>query len=265
MNDKLMQYSESVPESMKQLQIEFASYIRNPIINKPPSGIESRRMKIYARLFYSSISSLLAGTFRIIREINDPQKWQKLVRDFYRPENNHSPHFPEISRDFVSFLKTYQLPKQQPFLAELAHYEWIEMAINIDKREVIKQAGLTPDDFIQNMINTSSLARLNVYNYPVHQISKQFQPLEKLEQEIYILVYRNTADKVKFIELNPLSAVLFEKLQMNTQLTGLEILQQLALEVHQQDNQEFIGFGLQIILDWYHKDIIQGIKKTLIK
>jgi hypothetical protein len=253
-------YSDLVPESMKQLQLEFAGFIRNPKTNQPPKSIEARRMQVYADLFYSSISSLLEGTFPIIRELYDDQQWEILVREFYKKEHNHTPHFPEISREFVAFLKQHDLPKDQPFLAELAHYEWVELAADIDKRELNKQDGLTKNDFKVNVIETSSLARLNVYQYPVHQISTQFQPLEKLEQEIYILVYRNLNDDVKFVELNPLSAVLFEKLQLNSDLTGLELLQQIAIEIHQQDNHEFIGFGLQIIQDWYDKDIVQGIK-----
>ena len=258
-NDKTV-YSDVVPDSMRQLQIEFAGYIRNPKVNKAPKEIEARRMKIYADLFYSSISSLLAGTFPIINEIYDDQQWESLVRHFYKKENNHTPHFPEISREFVAFLKQHDLPKQQPFLAELAHYEWVELAADIDTRELNKQQNLTTDDFKQNIIVTSPLARLNVYYYPVHQISKQFQPLDKLEQELYILVYRNTEDEVMFVELNPLSAVLFEKVQSNTSLNGLELLQQLAIEINQQDNLDFINFGIQILQDWYIKDIIQGIK-----
>ena len=253
-------YSDSVPESMKQLQVEFAGYIRSPKTNQQPKNIEARRMQVYADLFYSSISSLLEGTFPIIRELYDDEQWESLVREFYQKEHNHTPHFPEISREFVAFLKQHDLPKQQPFLSELAHYEWIELAADIDKRELNKQADLTTGDFKINIVETSSLARLNVYQYPVHQISKQFQPIEKLNQEIYILVYRNSEDEVKFVELNPLSAVLFEKLQLNSDLSGQELLQHIAIEIHQQDNQEFIGFGLQIIQDWYEKDIVQGIK-----
>ena len=259
MNNKTV-YSDSVPESMKQLQIEFADYIRNPNKNQVPDGIETRRMKVYADLFYSSISSLLAGTFPIIREIYKDNEWEILVRDFYRKENNHTPHFPEISREFVAFLKHHDLPKQHPFLAELAHYEWGELAIDIDKRELNKQVDLSIDELNSNVIVTSPLARLNVYQYPVHQISKQFQPLEKLDQEIYILVYRNIEDVVKFVELNTVSAVLFEKLQLNSELTGQKLLEQLAIELNQKGNQDFIGFGLQIIQDWYDKDIVQGIK-----
>lgn len=253
-------YSESVPDSMKQLQVEFAGYIRDPKTNQPPKNIEARRMKVYADLFYSSISSLLEGTFPIIRELYDDSQWEQLVREFYQKQHNHTPHFPEISREFVAFLKKHDLPKSQPFLAELAHYEWVELAADIDKRELDKQKGLSSDDLSDHIIDVSPLVRLNVYHYPVHQISKGYQPVEKLEQEIYILVYRNKDDDVKFVELNPLSAVLFEKLQLNSNQTGLELLQQLADEIQQHENSEFTQFGLQIIQDWYDKDIVQGIK-----
>ena len=49
-----------------------------------------------------------------------------------------TPLFPEIAREFVDFLQARagQSDCDPPFLAELAHYEWVELALQISEATV---------------------------------------------------------------------------------------------------------------------------------
>ena len=156
-NKNTVYFSDTVPEKLKSMQVEFAAHIRDPKNSLAPKSIEARRMKVYSDLFYSSISSLLEGSFPIIHEILSDKEKEKLVRDFYQPQNNRTPHFPEISREFVQFLKAEYVSGKYPFLPEFAHYEWVELAVDIDVRELNKSEGLNSQNLLNGIVEVCLL------------------------------------------------------------------------------------------------------------
>lgn len=261
-SEKKVMFSAQVPESLKSLQIEFAAHIRNPEKHSAPKAIESRRMNIYKRLFYSNISSLLAGSFPITHEILDDQEWSDLVRSFYQAQNNHTPHFPEISREFVLFLQNNYASDKHPYLAEFAHYEWVELAADIDLRELNKNPDLSSQQLFEGVVDVSPLVRLHVYHYPVHQISTDFIPNEKSPEPFFFAVYRDSDDEVKFLQLNQVSAYLLETLQNNTALSSAEVLKSLAKQMQADDVEAIVNFGRDVIWDWYQKDMIRGLRQS---
>ncbi len=71
-----------------------------------------------------------------------------------------------------------------------------------------------------------------------------------------MVVWRDTEYLVHFTAMNPFSALLLENLMNHSELTGLQLLEQLA-EVHQHpDKNQFIQFGLQTLKQWFDQDII---------
>jgi hypothetical protein len=46
------------------------------------------------------------------------------------------------------------------------------------------------------------------YDYPVQMISPKFKPKSKLETPVYLIVFRNQQDQVKFLEVNSTTAYL---------------------------------------------------------
>ena len=70
------------------------------------------------------------------------------MRAFYRDHRCQTPLFPEIAREFLRFLEARAIrrtPRRPPFLRELAHYEWVELALQIaaareDCRRTIRKA-----------------------------------------------------------------------------------------------------------------------------
>ena len=249
--------------SFKQAQIEFAAHIRNPELNPKPDAIEERRMAIYRDLFINSLSGLLSGSFPVIRSLFKDQDWLQLVRAYFKKEHNKTPHFPEIPREFVAFLKDHQLiASNKPFLYELAHYEWLELHLEKHSIEIVKDTGgLDKYNLLNDIPVVSPLVRLNTYLYPVHQIKSSFQPQEALEQPLFMVVWRDTDYRVHFTVMNPFSALLLEHLINNSQLTGQQLLEQLADQHQHPDQQQFVQFGLQTLNQWFDQDIIISTKK----
>ena len=120
----------------------MARYLRDPAHNPPPEGVESRRLKIYEDLVYNNIEGFISSGFPVLRSLYEDEDWHSMVRCFIDQHQCHSPYFLEISQEFVQFLmQDYQLRAADPvFMAELAHYEWVELALDIAQEELPSQS-----------------------------------------------------------------------------------------------------------------------------
>jgi len=237
-----------------ETQMAFAAHLRDPEQVAAPEGIESRRMAIYRRLFYNNIEGFCSNAFPVLKSLLNETHWHAMVRDFMVQHRCHSPLFNEIAREFIDFLQRERNdPSDPPFLAELAHYEWVELALNIASADYQQITLEDDEDVIQVLLHTSSLAWPLAYQYPVHQISPQNQPEQPLPQQVYLLVYRNNEDKVKFIELNPVSARLLDLL--NAGLTGAQAAEQIAEELQHPNPEIVIAGARQLIEDWIQRGI----------
>ncbi|MGD8482640.1 MAG: putative DNA-binding domain-containing protein, partial [Gammaproteobacteria bacterium] len=123
--------------AFQELQFAFAGHIRDPENNAAPEGIEDRRMAIYRQLFFNNVSQLLSRTFPILFRILGQDRWEALIRDYFSRHRSHTPLFLEMPREFLQYLEKErgQAEGDPPFLYELAHYEWVELALSIDERE----------------------------------------------------------------------------------------------------------------------------------
>jgi len=244
-----------------QRQYEFAAHIRNPEQNPAPAGIEDRRMGIYRELFYNNVEGFLANGFPVLHELMDDSDWHALARDFFASHHCHSPLFMEIPREFLNYLEQERGERAGdfPFLYELAHYEWVELAVSIAEPGTDSAAD-AQGDLLDGQPLLSSLAWPLSYRYPVHRIGPDFIPATAGEQDTYLLVYRDFDDEVGFIELNPVSARLFALLQEEPARTGRQALQQIAEELQHPAPGTVIDGGRQILDEWRQRGIVPGTR-----
>jgi len=247
------------PEFM-QRQYEFAAHIRDPEHNKVPAHLEDRRMKIYRDLFYNNVEGFLSNGFPVLRELMDDNNWHALARDFFAHHQSHSPLFLEISREFLNYLEQErgERPDDFPFLHELAHYEWVELAVSIADIGEHTVAIDPQGDVLDGTPLLSPVAWPLSYRYPVHRISPDFIPDTPGEQITYLLVYRDDRDEVGFMELNQVSARLFALLQEDSARSGREALLMIADELQHPDPDVVVSGGKEILQEWRQRDIILG-------
>jgi hypothetical protein len=214
---------------MRDSQLAMARYLRNPGTEPPPAGVEPRRMAIYERLVYNNIESFISSGFPVLRSLYDDSDWHRLVRGFIVGHRCHTPYFLEISQEFIQYLMEEYQPQEQdpPFLAELAHYEWVELALDVAEAELPVTGR--PGDVLAAVPRLSPLAWLLCYHYPVHHIGPTFRP-EQPAEPTYLVVYRDRQERVQFMALNGFSARLVELTRDNTGLTGRDLLQTMAQE-----------------------------------
>jgi len=248
-----------------QAQYEFAAHIRDPKTNPKPADVEARRMKIYNELFFNNVEDFIANTYPVLKSITAEDEWQKMIRDYFSHHLSHTPLFPEMPREFLKYLETERNnPDDPPFINELAHYEWIELALltsDLD-RDINWENVDKEGDLLNSQPVMSPLAWPLTYKYPVQQINADFIPEEPSAQPVYLLVYRDDKDKVHFMELNPITALLIQLLNEDNALTTKQMLEVIVEQLKHPNPDVVFKGGYQIIQDLKNRGVILGMLLT---
>jgi hypothetical protein len=239
---------------LHEAQFTMANFLRNPQSMPAPEGIEPRRLKIYQDLVYNNIEGFISSGFPVLRSLYADAQWHDLVGDFIDSHRCHTPYFLEISQEFLRYLTQDRddNASDPPFLAELAHYEWVELALDVSEQSIDTMGCLQQP--LEEIIVLSPLAWLLSYQFPVHRIGQSFQP-DETGEPTFLVVYRDREDDVRFMELNSATARLVELLRDNTSGTGKEVLSQLAGELNMSID-VVLGFGGELLAELAEQSII---------
>lgn len=253
-----------MPEVLRRQQFAFAAHLRDPAAHPAPPGIEDRRLAIYRDLFFNNIEGLLAGNFPVIRKTLGDDAWRMLVRAFYAQHRSRTPLFAEIGREFIRFLESRaeQSAGDPPWLAELAHYEWVELALQISDEphpdyDVDGDPGSSPGQVLLEGIPVlSPQAWALAYRWPVPRIGPDFQPDTPPDAPTLMLVRRDAQGEVRFAEISPLVYRLLQILDDGT-TTGKQALETLAVEAGVADP-GFIEQGAAMLQRMHEEGTILG-------
>jgi hypothetical protein len=245
-----------------QLQRAFAAHIRDPEHVPGPEDVEGRRMAIYRELFYNNVEDLMASSFPVLRQVHDGDRWHALIRDYFARHRARTPLFLQMPQELLHYLESERgvHPEDPPFLWELAHYEWVELALMVDTRELDPMGVDAGGDLLAGTPVLSPLAWPLAYRYPVHRIGPAFQPTEAPEQPTYLIVYRDRRDEVGFLEVNRVTARLVDLLSGDEVPTGQDALAQIARELGHPNPDVVVRGGLEILHDLHARDVVLGTR-----
>lgn len=241
-----------------QAQLDtLARYVRSPGSQPGPAGIEPRRLKIYGDLLFNNVEGLLAGNFPVIRQTLGTADWHALVQRFFAIHQSQTPLFTRIGLELIDFLGTPEgNDRNRPWLAELAHYEWAELGLQLS--DATQPAHDPSADLLASLPLLSPLAWPLAYRWPVHRIGPDFQPDTAPPEPTLVLLQRDTDGKVQFTALSPLLFQLLERIGANTTLSGRELLAQLALEAGQDDVDGFVEAARAPLLQLHQQGVLAG-------
>ena len=237
----------------------IARYVRSPGTHPGPPGIEPRRLKLYGDLLFNNVEGLLSGNFPVIRQTLGDADWHALVQRFFAIHRSQTPLFTQIGLELIDFLATPEgQDPRRPWLAELAHYEWAELGLQLS------DATPTPHDpdgdLLAGVPLLSSLAWPRAYAWQVSRIGPDFQPDTAPLEPTLVLLQRDRDGKVQFSALSPLLFQLLERISANTTCSGRELLQQLAHEAGQEDVDGFIDAARPLLLQLHEKGVLAGTR-----
>ena len=252
------------PEFQRR-QLAFAAHIRDPQAVPVPEGIDERRMAVYRSLFFNNLRSLLGTMFPVLKKIHSAERWDALVRAFMKEHRALTPYFLQLPAEFLAFLREDYVPDADdyPFLEELVHYEYVELALSISEADNDFDTVTPNGDLLASIPVKSRLAWLFSYRFPVHRIAPDFLPAAPSADPLHLAIYRRADDSIGFVELNAISARLVQETEHNDAgRSGEEILRALARETGYADVDAFIRHGAATLCQLRERDILIGTRKT---
>ncbi len=243
----------------QKTQYEFVKYIRDPDHNSAPLNIEKRRMDMYRELVFNNIEDFLASNFPVLRKITENDRWEAMVADFLAYHNSKSPYFLHIPEEFLNYLHNEREASDNdfPFLLDLAHYEWVEMAVSFSQYETPPHDPLFKENPLPIVAAVSDTARVLAYRFPVQNISPDYLPQTPLDQPTFLVVYRNADDEVTFLELNPVSYRLLQLIQEKKEDTLATLLDHIAEELEHPNPAVVSTGGKEVICDLIKRRVIR--------
>ncbi len=255
-----MNDNKSDPISFQRTQHAFTAYVREPTRQPPLNDVPVERLAVYAELVFKNIDSLLRGCFPVLHGLLPATAWQALTREFLVKHRAQTPLFSRLPCEFLAFLQSSELGFEPPFMRELAFYEWLELEVSYDERE-LDAAPSSPVDLLHGVPILNPTARPHAFHYPVHRISVDFQPSEPLAAPVYLVVFRTRSDDVAFMELTPMTAKLVELIAQNPAAkTGEQLLLLLAEELAHPDPPALVGHGRAMLQDLGSRELLLGTR-----
>ena len=247
----------------QQQQVAFAAHIRDPQNNPIPDGIEQRRMQVYKEIIYNGLNDQLSANFPVLRDITPDERWHAMLRDFFVRHRAETPLFTEIALEFLEYLQDEREPAADdwPFMLELAHYEYVELAVAISNADEQQEARREYDpngDLLAGRPVVAPTAWNLTYSYPVHQIGPEHLPSAKPAEPTHLVVYRDRLDDVHFLAINAVTQRLLTLVQENPDSTGLELLKQIADELQHPDPDAVIQAGKGLLDDLRERNVVLG-------
>ena len=250
-------------QAFKDKQYAFAAHIRDPENVAAPDGIEPRRMAIYRKLFFNNLYNLLGTFFPVLRKIHSDDQWQRFVRGFMQHHQAQTPYFLQLPEEFLDYLQNEFESSEDdfPFLLELAHYEYAELALSVSEDET-DLSGVDPNgDLLANVPVKSALAWSYAYHYAVHRISPGSLPTQPEDQPVYLALYRGSDGDVGFLELNAITAALLDAIEFNEdRLSGEQLLRALADMIDYPDADALVAHGADALLEMRQLEILSGTR-----
>lgn len=249
-------------EDFRAIQRAFAAHLRNPGAQPAPAGIEARRLAIYRELFFNNVEGLLRGFFPVLHSLYDADDWRALVRAFYATHRAETPYFLRIAEEFLAFLEAGHVPRpcDPPYLRELAHYEWLELALDVAE-DAWPDGGYDPaGNLLDGVPVVSPLVVLARYDWPVHRIAAEAR--EVAPEETFLVVYRDRGEQVRFQVLNAVSARLLSLLQADAEgsLSGRGLALRIASELGHPDPAVVLSGAVDTLALWRDRDILLGTR-----
>ncbi|MES0873087.1 HvfC family RiPP maturation protein [Sinimarinibacterium thermocellulolyticum] len=243
-------------------QLAFSAHLRDPRRNEV-ADIEDRRLKIYRELFYNNVENCLAAAFPVLRKLSSDAVWHERVRDFYARHRCKAPQFHRLPEEFLRFLEEVRTehPDDPPFLRELAHYEWVELALSVSPLELSPELADPNGDPLAQPPVISPLAWTLAYRYPVHRIGPDFQPSTPGAEPTWLIVNRDRTDTVRFMQINAVTARLMTLIEARPEASGRDLLLDIAAELAHPDPEAVVAEGAQIFERLRARDILLGTRR----
>lgn len=186
----------------------LSAHLRDPAQQPCPDNFDFAAAKLYRELLVGNFDAALRACFPLwIKSMGDTQ--YDYWRDSFIAEHAcRSPLFRQIPDEFLAYLTTHQnaLVAILPYALELAHFEWLELALGVAEADLIPHPTEAQGDPWRCEAVLNPVHALVQYQYPVQRLAHAtwIDPPDLEPQTTSLLVYRDPQNTVQVIELDDL-------------------------------------------------------------
>ncbi len=248
------------PTDFRARQRAFAAHLRDPDAAPAPADVAPVRMALYAGLYFENLAALVASTFPVLRSLYDDADWRALLREFCRHHPARTPLFTRLGEEFIAYLdrRATDGAGDPPYLLELAHYEYSELALDFDETDLTRVPHDPAGDVLAGIPVVSPLARVQAWRYPVQRIGPDLRPGSVPPLPTLLLLVRDRSDSVRFLEIDALTALLLERLQANRELSGQACIDALLASLCREGEPALQESGTAILRHLRERDAVLG-------
>lgn len=244
-----------------ELQQAFTRYLRDPDNTTPPGSHEDRRLAIYRHAIFSNVEGLMADNYPRVKAVYDNDAWQALIRHYVINHQSKASAFVDVPKEFLSYLdRERQGFEDPPFIAELAHFDWLETLIGADERHLDLNGIDGAGDLLDNIPLSNPIMEIVTYQYPVHVINADFQPHTPPPQKTCIAAFRDTNNEYGFLDLNPAAERLLRQVCEQTDKSGRQLLTELAAELGATEPESVVSHGHEILVRMRNRGALLGTR-----
>lgn len=242
------------------VEARLAAYVRDPTAAPPPEDVDPARAAVYARLVRRNLDALLKRGFPVLHRVCAGPQWERFVTDFVANHRARTPLFGQVAREFANFLAAFADPGIPGWCAELADYECLEIECAQDPRGMDAAGRIDPAaDLLDDAVVLNPLARVRDFRYPVHTIAPGRLPAAA--EPVQLVVYRAPDDRVRFLQLNAVTARLVRLLAGDgARHSGRALLRRIAEEIAHPRPERMLAAGREVLEDLRGRGLILGAR-----
>ncbi|WBA80814.1 putative DNA-binding domain-containing protein [Endozoicomonas sp. GU-1] len=243
------------------VQQQFTEAIRHQTDN-PFEQIKPERFAVYSRLIRNNISNFVSQGFPVLKKLLPEEAFNHLVDRFIADHPASSPYFIDISGEFLAWLNTNPVTDKShtlpPFLRELAHYEWLETLLLGNEQDEPPATAIAVFSDCEDALIWSVNAVAAAYQYPVHKISRDFQPQTAPEQPTLLIVYRQE-NETRFLTVDALAWQLFQTAStLDQPVNHKQLIKQTLQHLTTAERTRVKPYAEQALMSFYQLGLILG-------
>ncbi|MHB2149349.1 HvfC/BufC N-terminal domain-containing protein [Calditrichota bacterium LG25] len=242
----------SLSAETRQLMEKMYGYILSGSEVSIP-GTDAQRMTHYRRLVRNIFSDTLRRAFPITVEILTSAEWDALLEAYMREARPQTPYIWKMPYEFYAFVveKDYAGEFKRPYLDDLLFFEWIEIDVFTMPDQPLPEFR-SEGDFLKEKIALNPDHKIIELEYPVHKMAADETP--PFRGQYFVLVFRELdSGQVKFVEISPLLALVWQHLQGKRQ-TGQEAIESVVELLGETTYEQLTP----VILPFFNDMLLQG-------
>lgn len=251
----------SEPEFVR-LQRAFARHLRNPDGVRSPVDSEARRQNVYRHAIRANVEGFMRENYPRVHAAFDDAQWQDLISDYLGGHVSRANAFVDLPLEFLDYLENERdVPDDPPFLAELAHFDWLETLVGADERRVTLEGVDRDGDLLNGVPVANPVLELVTYRFPVHAIGADYRPDRPPAEPTRIAAFRDLDNLYGFLDLSGPAARLLDLVREDAGLTGEQIIGTVAREIGHADVDALLAAGSTIFERMRSRAVLLGTRR----